>query len=36
VIGLDNMNDAYDVRMKQHRLEQLQVRDCVARPVHRV
>lgn len=27
VIGLDNMNDAYDVRMKEHRLEQLQKRD---------
>jgi UDP-glucuronate 4-epimerase len=23
VVGVDNMNDAYDVRMKQHRLEQL-------------
>lgn len=24
VVGLDNLNDAYDVRMKQHRLQQLQ------------
>jgi len=27
VVGVDNMNDAYDVRIKEHRLEQLQVRD---------
>jgi nucleoside-diphosphate-sugar epimerase len=27
VSGIDNLNDAYDVRMKQHRLEQLQGRD---------
>jgi UDP-glucuronate 4-epimerase len=24
VVGVDNLNDAYDVRMKEHRLEQLQ------------
>ncbi|MBW2397183.1 MAG: GDP-mannose 4,6-dehydratase, partial [Deltaproteobacteria bacterium] len=24
VVGLDNMNDAYDIRMKQHRLRSLQ------------
>ena len=24
VIGIDNMNDAYDVRMKQHRLARLE------------
>ncbi|KAA3646659.1 MAG: NAD-dependent epimerase/dehydratase family protein [Chloroflexi bacterium] len=24
VVGVDNMNDAYDVRMKQHRLEQIE------------
>ena len=23
VVGLDNMNDAYDVRMKEHRLQSL-------------
>lgn len=27
VIGIDNMNDAYDVRMKEYRLERLRARD---------
>ena len=27
VVGIDNLNDAYDVRMKEYRLEQLQERD---------
>ncbi len=27
VVGIDNMNDAYDVRMKEHRLKQLMSRD---------
>lgn len=27
VVGLDNLNDAYDVRMKEHRLERLQAYD---------
>jgi nucleoside-diphosphate-sugar epimerase len=27
VIGVDNMNDAYDVRMKEYRLERLQAQD---------
>jgi len=27
VVGIDNMNDAYDVRMKEYRLEQLSHRD---------
>jgi nucleoside-diphosphate-sugar epimerase len=27
VTGIDNLNDAYDVRMKEHRLEQLEWRD---------
>jgi len=28
VVGLDNMNQAYDVRMKEHRLNQLKSRDA--------
>lgn len=27
VVGVDNMNDAYDVRMKEHRLRRLQTRE---------
>ncbi len=27
VVGVDNLNDAYDVRMKQHRLERLRAQD---------
>ncbi len=30
VVGVDNMNDAYDVRMKQHRLARLQARSRAA------
>jgi UDP-glucuronate 4-epimerase len=26
VVGVDNMNDAYDVRMKEYRLRKLQAR----------